>query len=105
MMVFIKLSPVREIYVSNHEIKRLTVLSSTSNNKPNETPKTDSPSQDYFEDDSAEEQLYKNESTYAHREKSRTHGNFKFDIWNFRLFTSALLELDGLQLLYTTKQV
>ena len=64
---FIKLSPVREIYVSNHEIKRLTVLSSTSNNKPNETPKTDSPSQDYFEDDSAEEQLYENESTYTEK--------------------------------------
>ena len=64
---FIKLSPVREIYVSNHEIKRLTVLSSTSNNKPNETPKTDSPSQDYFEDDSAEEQLYEDESTYTEK--------------------------------------
>ena len=34
---FIKLSSVREIYVSNIEIKRLTVLSSSPNNQPNKT--------------------------------------------------------------------
>ena len=61
---FIKLSPEREIYVSNFEIKRLTVISSSPNNQPNKTIKTSTPSQDYFEDDSPEEQTYDEDSTY-----------------------------------------
>jgi len=64
---FIKLSPEREIYVSNFEIKRLTVLSSSPNNQPNKTLKTSSPSQDYFEDDSPEEQTYDEDSTYEEK--------------------------------------
>ena len=64
---FIKLSPEREIYVSNFEIKRLTVLSSSPNNQPNKTIKTSSPSQDYFEDDSPEEQTYDEDSTYEEK--------------------------------------
>ena len=64
---FIKLSPVREIYVSNNEIKRLTVLSSSPNNQPNKTLKTSSPSQDYFEDDSLEEQTYDEDSIYEEK--------------------------------------
>lgn len=64
---FIKLSPEREIYVSNFEIKRLTVLSSSPNNQPNKTLKTSSPSQDYFEDDSPEEQTYDEDLTYEEK--------------------------------------
>ena len=64
---FIKLSPEREIYVSNFEIKRLTVLSSSPNNQPNKTIKTSSPSQDYFEDDSPEEQTYDEDLTYEEK--------------------------------------
>ena len=64
---FIKLSPEREIYVSNFEIKRLTVLSSSPNNQPNKTIKTSSPSQDYFEDDSPEEQTYDEYSIYEEK--------------------------------------
>lgn len=64
---FIKLSPEREIYVSNFEIKRLTVISSSPNNQPNKTIKTSTPSQDYFEDDSPEEQTYDEDSTYEEK--------------------------------------
>ena len=62
---FIKLSTDREIYLSNIEIKSLTVISSTPNIKSNEIPTTDAPSQDYLEEDSAEEQPYSDESTYV----------------------------------------
>ena len=64
---FIKLSPDREIYLSNIEIKRLTVISSTPNLKFNEIPTTSAPSQDYFEEDSAEEQPYSDESIYVEK--------------------------------------
>ena len=50
---FIKLSTDREIYLSNIEIKRLSIISLTPNNKSNEIPTTSAASQDYFEEDSA----------------------------------------------------
>ena len=64
---FIKLSTDREIYLSNIEIKSLTVISSTPNIKSNEIPTTGAPSQDYLEEDSAEEQPYSDESTYVEK--------------------------------------
>ena len=53
---FIKLSPDREIYLSNIEIKRLTVISSTSNIKSNEIPITSAPSQDYLESEKSSQE-------------------------------------------------
>jgi len=64
---FVKLSSDREIYLSNNEIKRLTVISSTPNLNFNEIPTTGTPSQDYFEEDSAEEQPYSDESPYVEK--------------------------------------
>ena len=62
---FVKLSSDREIYVSNNEIKRLTVLSSTSSTESDNTPKTTPPTQNYYEDDSVAENPYGDETTYV----------------------------------------
>ena len=62
---FVKLSSDREIYVSNNEIKRLTVLSSTSSTESDNTPKTTPPAQNYYEDDSVAENPYGDETTYV----------------------------------------
>ena len=65
---FVKLSSDREIYVSNNEIKRLTVLSTNATtNHSNETSKPISTSQDYYKDDSLEEQVYEDELTYVEK--------------------------------------
>ena len=62
---FVKLSPDREIYVSNNEIKRLTVISSTPSTESDNTPKTTPPTQNYYEDDSVAENPYGDETTYV----------------------------------------
>ncbi len=62
---FIKLSSDREIYISNNEIKRLTVLSSTPSIESGQTPKTTPPVQNYYEDKSVAHNPYKDETTYV----------------------------------------
>ena len=62
---FVKLSSDREIYVSNNEIKRLTVLSSTPSTESDNTPKTTPSNQNYYEDDSVAENPYGDETTYV----------------------------------------
>ena len=62
---FVKLSSDREIYVSNNEIKRLTVLSSTPSTESDNTPKSTPSTQNYYEDDSVAENPYRDETTYV----------------------------------------
>ena len=61
---FVKLSSEREIYISNNEIKRLTVLSSTPSTESDNTPKSTPSTQNYYEDDSVAENPYRDETTY-----------------------------------------
>ena len=62
---FVKLSSDREIYVSNNEIKRLTVLSSTPSTEGDNTPKATPSTQNYYEDDSVTDSPYGDETTYV----------------------------------------
>ena len=62
---FVKLSSDREIYVSNNEIKRLTVISSTPSVKDNKIPTTKPSTQNYYEDESVADNNYTDETTYV----------------------------------------
>lgn len=55
---FIRLSPEREIYISNNEIKRLTVLSSDSLNLKEDSVAIQQPTEDYFTAEVEEENQY-----------------------------------------------
>ena len=55
---FIRLSPEREIYISNNEIKRLTVLSSGSLNLKEDSVAIQQPTEDYFTAEVEEENQY-----------------------------------------------
>ena len=62
---FVKLSSDREIYVSNNEIKRLTVISSTPSVEDDKTPTTKPSTQNYYEDESVADNPYRDETTYV----------------------------------------
>ena len=62
---FVKLSSDREIYISNNEIKRLTVISSTPSVEDNKTPTTKPSTQNYYEDESVADNTYTDETTYV----------------------------------------
>ena len=62
---FVKLSSDREIYISNNEIKRLTVISSTPSVEDNKTPTTKPSTQNYYEDESVADSNYTDETTYV----------------------------------------
>ena len=62
---FVKLSSDREIYVSNNEIKRLTVISSTPSVEDHKTPTTKLLTQNYYEDESVADNTYTDETTYV----------------------------------------
>lgn len=64
---FVKLSSDREIYVSNNEIKRLTVISSTPSVEDHKTPTTKPSTQNYYEDESVADNTYTDESTNVER--------------------------------------
>ena len=55
---FIRLSPEREIYISNNEIKRLTVLSSDSLNLKEDSVAIKQSTEDYFTAEAEEENQY-----------------------------------------------
>ena len=62
---FVKLSSDREIYISNNEIKRLTVISSTPSVEDNKTPTTKPSTQNYYEYESVADNTYTDETTYV----------------------------------------
>ena len=62
---FVKLSSDREIYISNNEIKRLTVISSTPPVEDNKPPTAKPSTQNYYEDESVADNTYTDETTYV----------------------------------------
>lgn len=64
---FVKLSSDREIYISNNEIKRLTVISSTPSVEDNKTPTTKPSTQNYYEDESVADNTDTDETTNVER--------------------------------------
>ena len=64
---FVKLSSDREIYISNNEIKRLTVISSTPSVEDNKTPTTKPSTQNYYEDGSVADNTNTDETTNVER--------------------------------------
>ena len=62
---FVKLSSDREIYVSNNEIQRITVISSTPSVEDDKTPTTKPSTQNYYEDESVADNPYRDETTYV----------------------------------------
>ena len=62
---FVKLSSDREIYVSNNEIQRITVISSTPSVEDDKTPTTKPSTENYYEDESVADNPYRDETTYV----------------------------------------
>ena len=82
---FIRLSPEREIYISNNEIKRLTVLSSNNSNLKEDSVTIQQSTEDYFTGEVEEENQYAEEESVFVEKKLETMSllSFIFGILGF----------------------
>ena len=82
---FIRLSPEREIYISNNEIKRLTVLSSYNSNLKEDSVPIQQSTEDYFTGEVEEENQYAEEAPVFVEKKLETMSllSFIFGILGF----------------------
>ena len=82
---FIRLSPEREIYISNNEIKRLTVLSSDNSNLKEDSVTIQQSTEDYFTGEVEEENQYAEEESVFVEKKLETMSllSFIFGILGF----------------------
>ena len=82
---FIKLSPEREIYISNNEIKRLTVLSPDNSNLKEDSVPIQQSTEDYFTGEVEEENQYAEEAPVFVEKKLETMSllSFIFGILGF----------------------
>ena len=82
---FIRLSPEREIYISNNEIKRLTVLSSDNSNLKEDSVTIQQSTEDYFTGEVDEENQYAEEESVFVEKKLETMSllSFIFGILGF----------------------
>ena len=82
---FIRLSPEREIYISNNEIKRLTVLSSDNSNLKEDSMTIQQSTEDYFTTEVEEENQYAEEEPVFVEKKLETMSllSFIFGILGF----------------------
>ena len=77
---FIRLSTEREIYISNNEIKRLTVLTSDNSNLKEDSMTIQQSTEDYFTAEVEEENQYAEEEP-VFVEKVRNHEPAEFYFW------------------------
>ena len=75
---FIRLSPEREIYISNNEIKRLTVLSSDNSNLKEDSTVIAAPSEDYFAVETDELLQYADEEPVFQEKKIESNSLLSF---------------------------
>jgi len=82
---FIRLSPEREIYISNNEIKRLTVLSPDNSNLKEDSVPIQQSTEDYFTGEVEEENQYAEEAPVFVEKKLETMSllSFIFGILGF----------------------
>ena len=82
---FIRLSPEREIYISNNEIKRLTVLSSDNSNLKEDSAPIQQSTEDYFTGEVEEENQYAEDEPVFLEKKLETMSllSFIFGILGF----------------------
>ena len=82
---FIRLSPEREIYISNNEIKRLTVLSPDNSNLKEDSVPIQQSTEDYFTGEVEEENQYAEEAPLFVEKKLETMSllSFIFGILGF----------------------
>ena len=82
---FIRLSPEREIYISNNEIKRLTVLTSDNSNLKEDSAPIQQSTEDYFTGEVEEENQYAEDEPVFVEKKLETMSllSFIFGILGF----------------------
>ena len=82
---FIRLSPEREIYISNNEIKRLTVLTSDNSNLKEDSAPIQQSTEDYFTGEVEEENQYAEDEPVYVEKKLETMSllSFIFGILGF----------------------